>query len=183
MLNSLLQNVLSQANTWDILSKLNIPGKDGAVNDALASLFEWLGTNTKSADGQNALFAALDKNHDGSILDDLQNLTAHQEEGTKINNKIFGGKLGNITKILAQKNGIEESQASWLLATLAPMVLWALGKTKKDQGLDAAGLASQIQNDDTSFGSSLLTQGLTKFLDQDGDGDLDVMDALSFFTK
>ena len=61
------------------------------------------------------------------------------------------------------------------MTMLAPILMGALGKTKRQQGLDVGGLANLLTGTVTQQRQSAQnpTMGLvTRFLDQDGDGSI-----------
>ena len=63
-------------------------------------------------------------------------------DGTKILEHIFGPQTGKITKEVAKDSGVSQSAAGSILATLAPIVLGQLGKSKQTDGLDVGGLVN-----------------------------------------
>jgi hypothetical protein len=73
------------------------------------------------------------------------------------------------------------------MTKLAPLVLGVLGQAKQQNGLDAEGIAGLLGNTtQTQSGDNPFMGMVTKFLDQDGDGN--VMDDLigmgmKFFSK
>jgi len=76
-----------------------------------------------------------------------------------------------MANVLGQASGLNMGSAASLLALLAPLVMGALGKMQRQQGLDSGGLANVLQDDharleQTSPGMS----GFTRMLDLNGDG-------------
>jgi len=55
-------------------------------------IISYLGKKSQSANEAESLNAALDKDHDGSILNDVTQAEARQSEGNSILNHIFGGE-------------------------------------------------------------------------------------------
>ncbi len=143
-----------------------------AVGTALPQLIQALSKNSKSEEGANSLFKALD-DHDGSALDDILgtiNDSNTQTDGAKILGHILGGDESSVVQQIASKAGISSSQASGILQTLSPLVLETLGKAKNTQGLNASDISevlSRLLNGSGSGGGSFLIA----LLDQDKDGD------------
>lgn len=151
------------------------------VQGAMSILMGALAKNAQKPGGASALGAALDRDHDGSILDDLggflggtspiNNTRAANGEG--ILGHILGSDKSGAIDMLTQMSGLNQNQSGSLLAKLAPIVLGMLGKQKKSQGLDMSAL-SNILN--TSAGTARQRAPkpdlLTSFLDRDGDGSI-----------
>jgi hypothetical protein len=151
---------------------------ESAINAALPMLLGAISRNAATAEGAKSLNKALDQ-HDGSVLDDLLAVVNSQDkvnDGAKILGHVFGGKQANVQQGLSQMSGLSADNSAQLLAMLAPVVMGALGQTKRTSGLDADGLATLLGGQRAGIDSSL--GGLTKFLDFDGDGSIvdDVMD-------
>ncbi len=149
-----------------------------AINAALPMLLGAISRNAATPDGAKALNKALDS-HDGSVLNDLLGAVTSQgtmNDGAKILGHVFGGKQANVQQGLSQLSGLSVDNSAQLLAMLAPVVMGALGQTKRTSGLDADALATLLGGQRQGIDSSL--GGLTKFLDFDGDGSIvdDVMD-------
>lgn len=149
-----------------------------AINAALPMLLGAISRNAATPGGAKALDKALNT-HDGSVLNDLVGAVtnpATMSDGAKILGHVFGSKQANVQQGLSQLSGLSADNSAQLLAILAPVVMGALGQTKRTSGLDADSLATllggQRQGIDRSLG------GLVKFLDFDGDGSVvdDVMD-------
>ena len=96
-----------------------------------------LGALTRNASqpgGAEALLGALGK-HDGSVLDDLRNQlpAAADTHGAGILGHVLGARQGAAQQAVAGASGIDASQASAVLAMLAPIVMGALGKMNRQQ--------------------------------------------------
>ncbi|MEM8931488.1 MAG: DUF937 domain-containing protein [Acidobacteriota bacterium] len=149
-----------------------------AVNAALPMLIGSLANNTQNAGGANALAGALDRDHDGSILDDVAGFLGGGQAGggmgQAILGHILGGRQGGAENALGKVSGLNSGQAGQLLSMLAPLVLGALGKQKRQGGLDGGGLASILAGDRQRVEQSQPGAGglLAAVIDQDGDGDI-----------
>jgi len=150
-----------------------------AVNAALPMLLGAISRNAASPQGAQALDKALNK-HDGSVLSDLLGAVSSQErvaDGTKILGHVLGQRQGNVQQGLSQLSGISPDNSAQLLAMLAPVVMGALGQTKRSNGFGADDLAALLGGQRQSFDGPL--GSLVGMLDADGDGSIvdDVVDA------
>ncbi|WP_027381369.1 DUF937 domain-containing protein [Chryseobacterium daeguense] len=100
----------------------------------------------KSQDSKEAesLNNALDKDHDGSILDDTSQLDARQAEGGSILNHIFGGDKQNVENQLSQNTGISIDKIGPILSMLAPVIMGYIGKEKQQNNVGAGGLGDLL---------------------------------------
>jgi hypothetical protein len=146
-----------------------------AVGAALPALLSALARNAQTPDGAGALAKALDKDHDGSVLNNLPAMLgsgAGAGVGAGILKHVFGGKQEAVAQGVGATTGLGGAQSGQLLAMLAPIVMGALGNAKRSNGLDAGGLASMLGQERTAIAS----QGggalgsIMKLIDQDGDG-------------
>ncbi len=114
-----------------------------AIAGALPLLISALSKNASTDDGANALSNALDKDHDGGILDNLMGLISNPQAsaGAGILGHLLGGNQGLAQQGVSQASGLNMAQAGQLLITLAPIVMGFLGKHKQEQGMDASTLA------------------------------------------
>jgi hypothetical protein len=146
-----------------------------AIAGALPMVVGGLARNAQQSGGSDALLNALDRDHDGSVLDDLGGYVSAGpgRHGDGILGHVFGDKRSTVESALGQMSGIESGQAGQLLATLAPLVMGALGKQRRSQGLDASGLARMLGQEQSRAGSSAgQAMGMIgKLLDRDGDGE------------
>jgi hypothetical protein len=97
--------------------------------------------------------AALDRDHDGSILDDLMEMVGGMAAGTANSNATNGlGILGHVlgdrqetaAAQIGQSNGLSAGQAMKLMTILAPIVMNVLGKAKSQGGLDVGSLVGML---------------------------------------
>lgn len=151
------------------------PAQTGAaVNAALPLLLGALQRNSADAGGASTLLGALDRDHDGSILDDLAGFLGQgpTETGARSLDHIFGGRRGPVEGAVAKASGLDGGQVAQLLAMLAPMVLGMLGRARQQSGAGAGGLGDLLggavgKMQQQSPGLGGLLGGL---LDSDGDG-------------
>ncbi len=97
--------------------------------------------DTKEAE---ALNGALDKDHDGSILDDTSQLDKRQEEGGSILSHVFGNQKNNVEDQLSQNTGISIDKIGPVLAMLAPVIMGYIGKEKQQNNVGSGGLGDLL---------------------------------------
>ncbi|MBI1765092.1 MAG: DUF937 domain-containing protein [Acidobacteria bacterium] len=146
-----------------------------AIQAALPMLIGGLARNTQSEDGAASLLNAVNKDHDGSILDDLGGFLsggAASGIGGAILGHILGGRQGQVEQGISAASGLDMSKVGPLLAMLAPVVMGALGKANQQQGgMDASSLAGLLggAHQEMSAGSPILGM-LGGLLDRNHDG-------------
>ena len=147
---------------------------NGIIDMALPMLLSGLGRNAANESGADALANALDEDHDGSIMDKIQDVIVgkedKQEEGNKILKHIFGDKEPAVLGALEKSSGENSSNVLGMLSTLAPLLMGFLGDQKKSQGLNTMDLAKMLQGQQAQADNQL--GGLSKLLDMDGDGSI-----------
>ncbi|MEZ4728915.1 MAG: DUF937 domain-containing protein [Caldilineaceae bacterium] len=148
-----------------------------AINTALPMLLGAISRNAASPQGAQALDKALNQ-HDGAILNDLLHAVTNQAQtadGAKILGHVFGNRQANVQQGLSQLSGIAPDTSAQLLAILAPVVMGALGQTKRSNGFGADDLATLLGGQRQNFDGPL--GNLVGLLDMDGDGSIvdDVM--------
>lgn len=180
----LLQGQLTDS-VLDSLTK-QVGGDDtaktrAAANGIFSTLLTGLSKNASTPEGLSSLAGALDRDHDGSIMDDLMGLvtgsgqavSSRAGNGAGILRHILGQKEDNASEMISQMSGLGKSSTTALMAKLAPMVMGALGQQKRQQGLDAGGLMSLLSSTVKSAPQSQAEMSLIeKFIDQDGDGSI-----------
>ena len=156
-----------------LAEKLGIdPAKaQSAIQSALPTILGALAKNSTKDEGAQKLGQALDKDHDGSLLSQIADVAPKLlESGQKIIGHVFGPKKDAAAQGLAQQSGLPIGDITNLLGTVAPIVMGFLGKKKKDEGLDAAGVAKALDADHEKAKSE--SGGILAMLDSDGDGDV-----------
>lgn len=142
----------------------------------LPTLLEALNRNAGTPQGAQALAGALEQHQDANV-DDLQGFLQNvdTQDGAKILQHVLSGNSGRVQNNLARQTGLDGSQVSGLLQQFAPLLLGLLGNQKKEQNLDAAGVAgltSQLTNTLGGSGGGGLMGLAAQFLDADKDGDI-----------
>ncbi|HRJ45287.1 MAG: DUF937 domain-containing protein [Caldilineaceae bacterium] len=144
-----------------------------AVGAAVPMLLSALGKNAASPQGAAALLGALRRDHDGSVLDNVSTALSSGslgQDGAGILGHVLGSKQKKVAAGIGQASGLTGASSGQLLALLAPLVLGSLGKTQREDGLDATGLASLLSGQRAQANAGL--GGLAGLLDMDGDGDI-----------
>ena len=119
-----------------------------AVAIALPLLIAALARNSSTPTGAEALNQAVARDHDGTILDNLNAFLGNSESanGAGIIGHVLGDQRSSAENGLAQSTGLDPGAAGLLLETVAPLVMGALAKTQQAQGLDANGLSNYLGN-------------------------------------
>ncbi|MEZ4647450.1 MAG: DUF937 domain-containing protein [Candidatus Eisenbacteria bacterium] len=147
---------------------------------ALPMLMGALARNAQSGQGAESLLGALQRDHDGSVLDNVMGYLGKGDtaDGSAILNHVLGGRQGRVEQGLAKTSGLDMGQVSKLLAMAAPLVLGALGKQQRQRGMDANGLASLLGGERQTLEQKAPAEMglLGNLLDADGDGDVDMQD-------
>ncbi|HEX4950532.1 MAG TPA: DUF937 domain-containing protein [Blastocatellia bacterium] len=149
-----------------------------AIQAALPMLVGALARNASSEQGAASLAGALDRDHDGSVLDDIAGFVmgggAQQANGTGILGHIFGGNQPAVEQGISQASGVDMNTVARLLPILAPIVMGYLGRQKQEQGMDAGALAGVLgqQQQQMQEQQSPLMGMLSSVLDQNRDGSM-----------
>lgn len=126
-----------------------------AANGIFATLIGGLANNASTENGLSALSTALDRDHDGSILDDLAGMVGGMMggntqpaaspaalNGAGILGHILGDRQETAVQQISQSSGLNMGQIMKLMPILAPIVMGVLGRAKSSGGLDLGGLAN-----------------------------------------
>ncbi len=175
-----------------VISKLNdsVDGDLGKVRQAvqlgLPLLMEALNRNTRTSQGANSLFKALEE-HQEDKVGDLYSFfnNVDKEDGMKMLQHIFSDKKDLVQSNLSKTTGLKQDQISSLLSQLAPLLLGVLGNQKKEQNINAEGV-SNLTNSLTkklqqTEGDNIFSL-VTKLLDSNKDGSI-VDDLFNMFFK
>ncbi|MGL5233538.1 MAG: DUF937 domain-containing protein [Empedobacter falsenii] len=192
---NLIQGAMGQQIVGSAAKQLGINESQAqtAVAAAVPFLLSALNKNAQGG-GAEGISNALNQ-HDGSILDNLSGFLGqggNQQDGLGILGHVLGNKQQNVESAISQQSGLNTGQVTQILALVAPIVMGYLGKQKQSAGLDSNGIAGLLGG--LVGGSTTQTNqsgvnlgGFEKLLDQDGDGQLGIGDAMSllggFFKK
>ena len=187
-----LEGILGLLNDKD-LGKLSsqLGGNENDIKvgliSALPAILQALNKNTQTAEGAESLNKALEK-HDGSVLNNLSGYLNNPDlnDGAGILNHLFGNQTENVAQAVSKSSGLDSNGSLKMLQILAPLVLGALGKQKKDNNLDASGLDALTSMLALNLGSNEQTSGImglvTNLLDSNKDGAI-VDDLLGLASK
>lgn len=141
-----------------------------ATNGIFATLLGGLANNAQSPDGMSSLLGALDRDHDGSILDDVvgmlggvmagQAAPSSSQNGLGILGHILGGRQEAAAQQISQSSGLNIGQIMRLMPILAPIVMAVLGKIRRSGQVTDQGM------------SNILTGSAQQAAENDGMGDL-----------
>jgi hypothetical protein len=117
-----------------------------AIDTAVPLLLTAMADNLNDQEHLQALAAAVVEDHDGSILDDVPGYVDRTESGPGrgILRHLLGGRRITVVRGLSQITGLAASKAGHLLTVLAPLVMGALGRAKRERGLNHRGLATVL---------------------------------------
>ncbi len=151
-----------------------------AAQGIMSTLIGGLAKNASTPEGASSLANALDRDHDGSILNDLMGMLGGQVQpqnastvnGAGIIKHILGDRQGGAIDMISKMSGLDSNKTGNLMTMIAPMVMGMLGKQKQQNGLDVGGLMNMLNGTVTQqkqSGNPLMDMA-TRFLDKDGDG-------------
>ena len=170
-----------------------VGGNEGQVKNgvmaALPAMLTALSKNTGTEKGAQELNNALEKKHDGSILDNLSGYLSNPDlkDGAGILNHLFGNQTSNVANAVSQSSGLDTNGSMKMLQMLAPILMGMLGQQKKENNLDAKGLGNLTSMLASNFGSEAGTSGImetvTNLLDANKDGNVmdDIMGMVGKF--
>lgn len=154
-----------------------------AIQMALPAILGGLANNAASPQGAQDLNNALERDHDGGILDNLgglgslifggaqqQSAPSPQLNAGGILGHVFGSNQGQVAQQISNQSGLNTGQVAQILMMLAPIVMGYLGKQKQQQNLDADGLSNWLGGQQQQIQQSPQGGFLQSILDRDGDG-------------
>ena len=146
------------------------------LSGAVPAIMAGLTRNSASTDGLAGLAGALDRDHDGSILDDVMGYLGgggNLADGAGILGHVLGGRQSNVESAVSRSSGVDIAAVGKIMAMVAPLIMGALGQAKRQQGFDAGGLAEMLGQQErvARQASPSAVDMFSKMLDSDGDGD------------
>ncbi len=131
-------------------------GISKAISGLIPSVLGGLANHSEDSSVLSAVTTAASS----GLLGNLLGGTTGNSLVSGVLDKIFGDKIGALIGSIAGFSGISESSANSLLNTVTGASLGSVGKYAQDQGLDAQGISSLL-NDQKGVVSSLLPAGLS----------------------
>jgi len=185
-----LMNLFKQQLNGDVLKQMT---QQSGLNDetktteAAENIFTTLlGTISKNASteqGANDLDKALEKDHNGSMMDNIMSLFGGDNttktsatNGSGILKHVFGGKEETVVNGLSQVNNMNPDATQSMMKTIAPMVMAMLGQAKVQQGVNASNISEFLNQQKEQTPQKTQLNSIMSMLDKDGDGD--VMDEI-----
>ena len=158
-----------------------------AASGITSVLMSALAKNAASPEGASALSSALDRDHDGSILNDVVGMVTGSNRnagsggidlnrmlnGAGILKHVLGNKQTGAVDMISKMSGLDSGKTGNLMAMLAPVIMGALGKAKRENNLDQSGITDLLSGTVNKHSNNNPLIGLaTQFLDSDGDGSI-----------
>lgn len=154
-----------------------------AISVALPVLLGAMQRNASQPEGAEALLGALNRDHDGSLLDNLGGFLGggagggtNTGVGEAILGHVFGGRMGAVQNQVGAATGLDAGSVGRLLSMLAPIVMAFLGRSTRGQGMNAGGLSDLLGvlggASQQASGHSAIGDLLGGILDRDGDGSM-----------
>ncbi|SDW73997.1 hypothetical protein SAMN05444411_10281 [Lutibacter oricola] len=151
-----------------------------ALGAALPLILGAMKNNASSPEGAAGLLSALgNEKHSGGIMDNLGSILGGGgvdedvlQDGAGILGHVFGGREQNVAQAVSKSSGIDLGSAMNILKVAGPLVMGALGKETRQQGVaDQNGIGDLLGG--MLGGASNEQQSLvSKLLDADGDGSM-----------
>lgn len=157
-----------------------------AAQTAISAIVGAMSKNTSNPQSASSLMSALDKNHDGSILNNILGVisgsapsaNSKSTNGLGILEHVLGGNVNNIVGMLSQGTGLDFLKSANLLQLLAPIVMGSLGQARKQNNIDQNNIFDYLNTSVKQAAPQREELSLiTRILDADGDGS--IMDDLA----
>jgi hypothetical protein len=190
-----LQNLLGQQQGDEAIDQIssNVGAEPSAVNTAIQAALPMilgsLANNASTTQGAESLNAALEQDHDGSVLDNLGGLGGmifggqaepppRQADAGGILGHILGNNQQPVVQEVSNQSGLGMGQVAQILMMLAPIVMGYLGQQKQQQEVGPDGLGGLLggllggqQAAAASHSSgNPMTDMASSYLDKDRDG-------------
>jgi hypothetical protein len=174
-LMGILDNALNSDTVKQISRQLGTDESStiSAIQAALPMLLGGLANSSASQVGASSLLTALDRDHDGSILDDLGGFLGDylSGRGQGILGHIFGAQEGAVERGVSNASGLDLSKVGPLLLMLAPIVMGALGRARREHEIGAGDLQRELRAAAQQTGGNQgLLGALSSMFDMNRDG-------------
>ena len=123
-----------------------------AIDGAIPMLLAALGKEAADPSRRAGLHQAIQEDHDGSIIDNLQGYLSGQmggraADGQGIVNHVLGDRQEPAVQALAGKSGLDLGTIASLLPLLAPIVMGMIGKKQGSGGLSMDSITDVLGGD------------------------------------
>ena len=187
---NVLQSQLDDDNLMERLSsQIGADNKDqtkAAASGIMTTLMGAMAKKSQGQEGQSFLSNILDKDGDGSILDDVMDMVQSGGQATPRNagnslldggsliSSLLGGKENSAVDMISNMSGLESGKTNSLMKLIAPMLIGTLTKQRSQNGLDVSNIAGLLTDgfEEQKRNDAGATGLVEKFLDQDGDGSI-----------
>lgn len=180
----IIGNISSQVGTSEAETS-------SVLTSALPNLVTAMQNNATTETGAGGLLSALlGGKHDGGLLDNLSGILGNggidTEDGGKILGHVLGNNQTNLETNLSQTTGVSSDKIGMILKMAAPILMAFLANKAKTGNIqnssDLGGLLGGLLGNSQQSGATN-SSILTSVLDQDGDGQLGLNDAITAATK
>jgi hypothetical protein len=163
-----LQSVSQTTNTSPNQAK-------AALASAIPILMNALAKNSSTPEGAAALQNAIEKDHDGSILDNLGGFLSDPAaaNGAGILRHVLGDRQQNVVNYISSDAGLSGASVGRILEIAAPIVMGFLGRRNSTSGGGGVigGLLNSFLHHETQQAPQ--SQGvINQILDRDNDGNV-----------
>lgn len=178
MMENLLNTILSHIDDQSLQSmsqKVNASPDQAkhALSNAVPILMTAMAKNSQDPQRAASLQQAIQKDHDGSILDNLGSFFNNPESanGPGILKHVLGEKQQDAAEYISKDSGVSEASAHKILEYAAPLVMGFLGRNSGGGGIGIGNLLNSFinnQNQENPQSQSFLQ----KLFDKNHDGDI-----------
>jgi len=145
-----------------------------ALASAMPILMSALAKNSSTKEGASALQNALKKDHDGSLLDNMDSFLNNPAvaNGDGILKHALGNKRKNVEQYISKDSGLSSSSVAKILEIAAPIVMGYLGKKTVARSGNAVGnlLNAYLKNEKKQAPKA--QSAISQLLDRDNDGNV-----------
>lgn len=177
MMENLLNTILSHVDNQSLQAigqKANTSPDQAkhALSDAIPILMNAMAKNSRNPEQAASLQQAIQKDHNGSILDNLGSFFNNPDSanGPGILKHVLGPKQQDAAEYISKDSGVSESSAHKILEYAAPLVMGFLGKNSGG-GMGIGNLLNSFLNNQRQEDPQKQSF-LQKLFDMDHDGDI-----------
>ncbi len=190
----ILKNYLTRDAVKSLAKKIGASDKETefAIEATNALVISFLAQKTSIVQNTLALSTVLDRNHDGSISDDItlfvENLSdgkINTDEGKEIVEDIFADHRSEVLSLLCSATGMTLNAATTILTAIAPLVIKTIVEEQQKRHWSLKELSSQL-GDATKSVNNTVSKKLLHIFDKDNNGKIsdDILrSAKSLFRK